>query len=101
MTADELRIWQRRCGLRRDIEAAAALGLAVSTYRRKRSGRSPISRHTELLAAYYEIFSVHWLSVAEAAYRLAHITAIPVAPAAVAKVAEVITKIISPVKNGR
>ena len=95
MTADELRAWQARCGFRRDADAAAALGVAVSTYRRMRSGRSAIKQPTRLLAAYYEVFSKHWLSIAEAAYTLAHIAKVPLAPIAGAKVAELVTKVLN------
>jgi hypothetical protein len=96
MTADELKSWQARCGFRRDAEAAAALGVAISTYRRMRNGRSAIKQPTRLLAAYYEVFSKHWLSIAEAAYTLAHIAKVPLAPAAGEKVADLVTKVINP-----
>jgi hypothetical protein len=94
MNADELREWQHRCGFRHDAEAASALGVAVSTYRRMRTGRSPIKEPTRLLAAYYEVFSIHWLNIAEAAYRLAHVARVPVAPIAGEKVAELVTRVI-------
>jgi transcriptional regulator with XRE-family HTH domain len=95
MTADELRAWQARCGFRRDAEAAAALGVAISTYRRMRNGRSAIKPPTRLLAAYYEVFSKHWLSIAEAAYTLAHIAKVPLAPIAGEKVADLVTKVLN------
>jgi hypothetical protein len=99
MTADELRAWQARCGFRRDAEAAAALGIAVSTFRRMRTGRSPIKEPTRLLAAYYEVFSIHWLNIAEAAYKLAHVARVPLAPVAGEKLADLVTTVINP--NGR
>jgi hypothetical protein len=96
MTADELRAWQARCGFRRDAEAAAALGIGISTYRRMRNGHSPVKQPTRLLAAYYEVFSKHWLSIAEAAYTLAHIAKVPLAPVAAEKVVNLVTKVIKP-----
>jgi hypothetical protein len=94
MTAAELVAWQKRCGLRTDAEAAAALAVAVATYRRKRTGHSPIARQTELLAAYYEVFAQRWFGVVEAASKLARLTSVPVAPPAIAAAAELITKVI-------
>jgi hypothetical protein len=93
MTATELRQWQRRCGLRTDEQAAAVLGMSVKTYRRKRSGLTPITKQTELLCSYYEIFGQRWLAIAEAAYKLSSLTRRPVAPAAISKTRQVIEAI--------
>src|SRR6266705_4713904 len=94
MTPTELRAWQKRCGLRTHAEAAKALGIAVSTYRQKRTGRASITKQTELLCAYYEIYGVHWAQVAEATIDLAELTGMPISPAAAAKVMKVLTKVI-------
>jgi len=98
MAPEELAAWQKRCGLRTDAEAARALGMGVSSYRQKRTGRASIPRQTELLCAYYEVFSAHLLlNLTEALERLAELTAVPIAPIAAAKVAETIIKVL---KNG-
>lgn len=96
MVGAELRGWQKRCGLRHDADAALALGISVGSYRRKCADRTGISQQTALLCTYYEVFSVHWLSIAEAAYRLAAITPLPVAPRASGIIAEVMTKVVRP-----
>jgi hypothetical protein len=82
MTAAELVAWQKRCGLRTQTAAARVLRLALSTYRDKVHGRSPVDDRTELLSVYYEVHAGQWLAVAEAARKLALLTDPPVAPAA-------------------
>lgn len=52
MTPDQLRAWQASCGFRRDADAAAELGVHVSTYRRYLAGRSPIPPTVARLADY-------------------------------------------------
>lgn len=106
MTEHELKAWQRRCGLRTDGEAAQALGISAVTYRRQRGGRAKISRQTELLCAYYEIFGGRFEHIAEAAIRLAHLTTMPAitllgAPAAAEKIARVIGSIGSATNKRR
>ena len=92
MTGDELRAWARRCGLTTDTQAAAAMRIGVSTYRRKRHGRLPISQRDELIAALYELHAVHWLAIAEACRRIAILTEVPIPPAAVDAVAATLAK---------
>ena len=98
MTADDLRQWQHRCGLRTDALAAQALGIGVATYRRKRTGHAPIGRQTELLCAHHEAshsrLSAALLGMAEAIEELARLTAAPVDADAAHKVVQVITKVI-------
>jgi hypothetical protein len=93
MTAAELRAWQRRCGLHTDAEAAHVLGLSVKTYRRKCTGHSPIRRQTDLLAAYYEVYSNRWLDLAQAARLLATLTRIPLAPAVAQQTRQLIAEV--------
>lgn len=94
MTAAELRAWQRRCGLRTDAQAAAALGISPVTYRRKRKGLAKVTRQTELLCAYYEVFSLRVSATFDALHRLHRLTSIPVMPATVEKSAALIEKLI-------
>jgi len=98
VTADDLRLWQQRCNLRTDALAAQALGIGIATFRRKRTGRAPIGRQTELLARHHEAshgrLSAALLGMAEAIEELARLTAAPVDPEAAHKVVEVITKVI-------
>lgn len=70
MTREELWAWQRRCGFRTDDEAAEALCVHVSTFRRMRTGRGKIGAQTALLCDYVEISRPQWLNIAEAAMRL-------------------------------
>jgi len=74
MAPEELVAWQRRCGFRTDAEAAAKLGIAVGTYRQKRTGRASITKQTEILCAYVEMFYGRWIDAAETARRLARLT---------------------------
>lgn len=69
MGAGDLREWQRRQRYT-DREAAGRLGLSLTQLWRLKNGRSPISRRTELLAAYAVIYDRSWLDVAEAALKL-------------------------------
>jgi hypothetical protein len=62
--------WQRKSGYS-DMEASAALGISLSTFRRQRSGRSPVSEQTARLALYVTIHRLDWLSIAELAAKLA------------------------------
>jgi hypothetical protein len=77
MTHLELRAWQRRCGFRTDEEAAEALRVHGSTFRRMRIGRAKIGRQTEALCDYVEISRPNWLNIAEAAMRIARLGAGP------------------------
>jgi hypothetical protein len=94
ITPQELVAWQRRCGLRTDAHAAAALGISVVSYRRKRHGRIAITKQNELLILYYEMFGMRWLAVAEAAYKLARLTSLPIPPAVAVEATKMITEVI-------
>jgi hypothetical protein len=95
VTPAEVCGWQARCGLKTDAQAAHVLGLSVPSYRRKRTGRSKVTRQTALLMAYFEIYSDRWLALSEAAYRLAQLTRCPVAPPAARRAEATLTQIVT------
>ena len=80
MTAAELIAWQRRCGLRTERDAARVLGIATSTYRSQSSGRSGVTRQTEIICAYHEVFGrpLMLINMSAAAQKLAHLTDTPI-----------------------
>src|SRR5207249_1358363 len=54
-TGSDLEAWQQRCGMRTDAEAAAALAMPETVYRRKKRGRSRIRGQESHLARMTEI----------------------------------------------
>jgi hypothetical protein len=70
--------------------------MASSTYRAKRTGRLKVSRQTELLACYYEVFAARWLGLAEAAIKLSHLTRHPIAPNYAVEAQKKLAKVLDP-----
>lgn len=56
MEPAKLAKWQSDCGFRDHASAAAALGLSTQAYRAKLKGRSKISRQTEMLCRFVQIY---------------------------------------------
>lgn len=57
MTADELKAWRVRLGLR-EVQAAKALGVPVQSYRNWEDGRRGVPALAVMLARYIERFGV-------------------------------------------
>ena len=74
MTGADLVAWERRCGLRNDAERAQVLCMSLQSYRRKRSGRSPITGQEQLLSLWYEIHGGRWSQMLDALIKLARAT---------------------------
>ena len=92
-TPADLRAWQRRCGLRTDVQAAAVQKISVSSYRRKLKGRAPITERDELIAFLWELHAANWLAIATAARNIgALVPVIPIPPVAAEILAETLTK---------
>lgn len=54
-----------------DYEAAEALAMSISAFRRQLTGRSRVSRQTARLALYVTLHRADWLEIAELAAKLA------------------------------
>jgi hypothetical protein len=70
METGELQAWQLRCRFA-DRQAAEAVGLSLSGYRKQKRGAHPVSRQTELLTEHVELVTPVWLDIAAAAMKIA------------------------------
>ena len=97
MTADDLRGWQRRCGIKNDQVAADMLGVSVSSFRRWRKGTTRVPRTISILTSCIEIRDAPILKLAEAVMdawqRLGHLTPYPLLPSVAETVVETLTKV--------
>lgn len=93
MTSEELRDWQRRCGLRTDADAARVLQVSVGTFRKKINGRAPITGRDEIIAALFRLYAQDWLAIAAAARTIGNLISVIPIPQ---QDAETIAKAVSP-----